>query len=332
MDKKMSILSVCGGNGVILFPFRRHLIANIEPRTAFKTPDNVQWKLNFDKIPLYKDLSRFYTDFDPLPELDLIIGAPDCGHSSILGLSRNKVYSDPRDNESLNMFFKAVTDLQPKVFVMENLNKFLETVTKSDLRERFSEYKLIFHNMSVSAFGNSQINRVRLLVIGVRRDTGLNPSVFRDIIQMGELKYCDELLKGLVYGEKCHIREDISTPITLYAGFKTTAEEIRKRWGDTNWTRWKVEGRNFTTAPGVYRNLADHYPNTARKANRQYNSEGLMMSPRELARIMGIPDEFEIWQANSSLAINKGRLTATKGAVYEVGLWVLGCMKVLLGT
>ena len=318
----MNILGVDGGNGVILYPFKKHLIANVEPRVAFKTPKNIQWNLNFPLVPLFKSLQECYSELDPLPDLDLIIGAPDCGHSSILGLSRAKVYSDPRENESLKLYFRAIRDLQPKVFVMENLNKILDTMTKADFREMFSEYKLIFHNMSVSAFGNSQINRIRLLIIGVRRDTDINYGYFKDVCKMKELKHCDELRKGLVYGEKCHIREDISTAITLYAGFKTTAEAIRKGWMDTNWTRWRVEGRNFTTAPGVYRNLDDHYPNTARKANRQYNPDGLMMSPRELARIMGIPDKFEIWQENTSLAINKGRLTATKGAVYEVGLWV----------
>ena len=328
----MNILGVCGGNGVILFPFRKHLIANVEPRTAFKTPKDIQWELNFKGIPLYKSLEECYHNNSSIEDLDLIIGAPDCGHSSILGLSRAKMYSDPRENGSLKMYFQAVRDLQPKVFVMENLNKLLDTMTKADFREMFPEYKLIFHNTSVSVFGNSQINRVRLLIIGVRRDTDLNYGVFGDVCKMTELKTCNQLTKGLVYGEKCHIREDISTAITLYAGFKTSAKEIQKGWVDNNWTRWKVYGRNFSTAPGVYRNLGNGYPNTARKANRQYNPEGLMMSPRELARIMGIPDRFEIWQTNSSLAINKGRLTATKGAVYEVGVWVKERMEMILAS
>jgi asparagine synthase (glutamine-hydrolysing) len=46
--------------------------------------------------------------------------------------------------------------------------------------------------------------------------------------------------------------------------------------------------------PGVYRNLANEYPLTARKQNRQFNSLGYIMSPRELARIQGLPDDFKI--------------------------------------
>jgi len=323
VKNKITVWGICGGNGVILYPFRKYLVGNLEPRGVFKTPGDIQWKLNFE-APLYHDFQIALGSVPRGEEPTLVIGAPDCGHSSILGLSRKKAYSDPRNNESLATFIESTQSLNPLAFVMENLSKVLESIPKQDFRDLFPDYSLIFHEGSVMDFGNSQANRKRLLIVGAKNSPKIDKAPFKKVYQIRNPQFCDELLKGLVYGRDCHIREDISTLITLYAGFKTSAEEIQKGWVQNNWARWPVSGRNFSTAPGVYRNLGNQYPNTARKANRQYNSDGLMMSPRELARIMGIPDSFQLWQDDTRMGycINKGRLTATKGAVYEVGKWV----------
>ena len=329
----MRVLGIAGGNGVILYPFKQHLIANIEIRSIFKTPDNIQWKLNFGKIPLFYDFKAYLrwaveTNTRTLP-IDLIIGAPDCGHSSMLSLSRQKKFSNPKKNESLMMWMEAVKHLEPTIFMMENLEKLLDTMSEEEFELYFDNYQLIFHQGSVSRFGNSQKNRVRMVIIGVKRGTDIPLSYFRKVYQVRTPKLTGELMKGLIYGENGHFREDINTPITIYAGCKITAKEIRDGWLENNWTRWQVTGRNFTTAPGVYRNTPDTYPNTARKANRQYNPEGLMMSPRELARIMGIPDRFQIYIDPKKLTycINKGRVTATKTAPMEISIWLLRQMR-----
>lgn len=300
-------------------------MANIEPRGVFGTPENKQWTANFPDIPLHKSLAKL--TFQP-NELDLIIGAPDCGHSSILGVSRNKVYGDPRANVSLNMYIEGIKKYSPKVFMVENLPKLLETLPKSEWRENFTGYRLFFHEHSVWEYGNSQKNRVRLVIVGVKRNLGFDMAHFHDVFPISEHKTCGELATGLIYGENAHVREDIDSVLTLYAGYKTSARVIRDKWLETNWTRWQVEGRNFTTAPGVYRNLDSQYPNTARKANRQYNQEGLMMTPRELARIMGVPDTFEIVIDKAKLGywINKGRLTVTKTVPFEVAKWMKICL------
>ena len=121
-----------------------------------------------------------------------------------------------------------------------------------------------------------------------------------------------------------HIREDINSEITLYAGFKIKLSEVQKFWiNNPTLKRYKVHDKKFTTAPGVYRNLKKGPPATARKANRQFNPEGLQMSPRELARIQGVPDDFVIYFENSNIGywINKGRATVTKTPPWEIGEW-----------
>lgn len=321
----MKILGIDGGNGSILFPFKKHLVANVEPRGIFGTPKDKQWIANFPDIPLHKSLAQL--SFKP-DELDLIIGAPDCGPSSILGISRNKVYGDPRANVSLNMYIQGIKKYSPKVFMMENLPKLLEVIPKSEWKSNFPGYRIFFHEASVWEWGNSQKNRVRLVIIGVKRNFGFEMDDFAHIFPIGYHNTCGELTKGLVYGENGHVREDIDSELTLHAGYKTTARVIRDKWLETNWTRWQVEGRNFSTAPGVYRNLDSGYPNTARKANRQYNEQGLMMTPRELARIQGVPDTFKIVIEEDKLGywINKGRVSVTKCPPMEIPIWMKRCL------
>jgi len=329
----MDIIGVCGGNGVILHPMRKSLVANYEPRSLFRTRNDIQWYINFEDIPIYNHPLDFFDHYRTriINGVDVIVGAPDCGHSSVLAYSRAKKTSDPLKNDSFNLFLRSVKMSKPKVFMMENLAKVLEMVPKEVFKETFPEYKLIFLIGSVEMWGNSQRNRKRLVLIGLHRPSfGKNLAEARDhftnVYKINKTKNCEELLSGLesLSGENGHIRESITDVITLYAGYKDSLHNIQKFWElHPHLKRWPVSDRNFTTAPGVYRNLAHDLPATARKANRQFNHEGLQMSPRELARIQGVPDKFKIYTDTDELTywINKGRTTVTKTPPYEIGKW-----------
>jgi len=318
-------LGVCGGNGVILHPFKGHLIANIEPRSKFHTGYEYQWRLNFD-VPLYRELQSRKR----IGEVDVIVGAPDCGHSSVLSYSRKKSLSNPKENESLQIYIKSIHKYKPKIFSLENLPAFLQNYGEDDLRRTFSNYRLVFHCCSVSRFGNSQVSRKRLLIIGVRVDLGRKILKKFKLPREGryELKTSGELLRGLIYpNEKlCHVRENLDQVITLYAGKKLGLTHIKRVWTTALQfsKRWKVVDGNFSNAPGVYKNLAHEYPLTARPANRQFNHMGEMMSARELGRIQGIPDSFNLWydKGKSQYCINKARVTVAKSTPYEIGIWL----------
>lgn len=329
----MKVLGICGGNGVILHRFKKHLIGNIEIRSIFHTKDNEQWKANFGNIEYVRKKDNIFRQIDrgDINNLDIVIGAPDCGHSSILALSRAKSFSNPKNNESLNLFIACVKSFSPKVFLMENLDKLLEQYTYSDLRVVLSQYNIHFKTVSVSEFGNSQLNRIRLLIIGIRKDFdyGLSNEVrdqFLKIYKVSKLKTSSELTSGLEEEDykTGNIREPLSDIITIYSGAKLSLQDIKLYWErNPDKKRFVVTDRKFTTAPGVYRNLPNEYPATARKANRQYNHLGLQLTPRELARIQGIPDYFKIYidPKNPKYWINKSRATVTKTPPYEIGDW-----------
>lgn len=321
----MNVLGVQAGNGVIVHPFKECLVGNLETRAIFHTKNNEQWVANFGNIPLYKTVEQARKGIKT--PIDIIIGNPDCGHSSILSYSRKKALSDPKENKSLNLYIRAIKKYKPKVFLLENLPKLLDILDFDYWRATFKDYHFVYNISSVSAYGNSQTTRIRLVLIGVKVNNSNNIQYqFNNVYKVNQLKTTRELLAGLEEEKPQlgHVREPLDSIITLYAGFKISLEDVQRSWLENpESSRWQVRGRKFTTAPGVYRNLPDKYPSTARKANRQFNPSGLQMSPRELARIQGIPDEFIIYMNNDNQQywINKGRASVTKCPPYEIGKW-----------
>ena len=324
----MKILGIDGGNGVILYPVRKYLIGNIEIRSVFKTPEDIQWKLNFDDIPLITKVS----EMTQITSCDVIIAAPNCGHSSILAYSRAKKLSDPMKDDSFELFLTSIKYYKPKVFMMENLPKVLDMVPREVWYKSFPEYKFIFHTLSVSEWGNSQKTRIRLVLIGLKKETfkdNLSKAQyhFSNVYKLKELKICKDLLEDLGDEEIPsigHIREDINSIITMYSGFKISLKEAQNFWLENpTLKRWPVNDKKFTTAPGVYRNLENSYPAVARKANRQFNAQGLQMSPRELAIIQGVSKRFKIYMdpERKIFSINKGRTTITKTPPMEISRW-----------
>ena len=324
------VLGISSGGGVSLYPFKKYLIGNIEGRAIFHTPGNKQWKENFKGIPLYRQIHQDYIpEFSP----DVVISSPDCGSGSVLRFSRAKKLGDHKKNDSLSMFFSGIVYWQPKFFLFENLEGLFKSFERGDFYYILDNYRLIEHVAPVTMWGNSQIHRKRLIIVGIRKD--LNPKIdryFKLPDYRDRNKTCDQLYGDLdnirdfnTSVSTAHIRESILSEITIYAGKKMSITQIRDHWQTElkNKKRWEVTDRKFKNAPGVYRNRKNDYPATARKANRQFDHNGLMLSPRQLARIQGVPDEFKIMinPSNLNYWINKGRALVTKTPPMEISQW-----------
>lgn len=88
MQKPIVILGVDAAQGALLFPFKEsgfEIIANVEPRAVFHSKKEEQWKLNFGDIPFVRSLEEVKNS-----KIDLILGSPSCGHSSVFSYSRKK--------------------------------------------------------------------------------------------------------------------------------------------------------------------------------------------------------------------------------------------------
>lgn len=325
MDK-LNILGLCAGNGVSLFPFKKtfNILGNIEPRAIFYSRCQSQWVANFAETPMVKKLVDF------TEPVDVIIGNPDCGHSSVLTYSRSKSLKDAKENASLALYIQGIKKYSPKFFLLENLQAMLNSMPEDLLAEYFSNYKIIYIKGSVLLFGNSQATRERLVIIGIRKDIlpEVNDLAFTKLKENFTGLTCQQLigdLENYVSFEEGHVREDNSKVVCLwYKGEKVNLSQAREIWvGPLKKERCWPGAYNTKTQPGVFKLFPDRLPLTVRKQNRQFNYLGLSLTPREMARIQGIPDTFKlhVTPEKKDYWINKARATVSKQPPYEIALW-----------
>lgn len=328
----MNVLGVCAGQGALLFPFRKHLIGNIEVRGVFHTPGEEQWKANFGNIPFYKGFCL--QEFDE--KVDIIISSPDCGASSIMRLSKVKELGNPKDNRSLNLVTAAILEYKPKIFLIENLPRLLSLLPCEFFEETFKDYKLIFHERSVSDYGNSQVSRKRLIIIGVHKKTGKKYlNAFDEVFQVKTPKLTRDLLFVSPYGSNYNI--PIEKTLAMYdyrklpAKKNLTVRKIQLLWNSDfkNEKKWPIKTAKMSTLPGVYRLELDKAPLTLRPADRQFRPDGYPLGILDFKAIMGFPKAYKIFmdEGNYLYWLNKARYTIAKGSVYEISVWFKRCLK-----
>lgn len=330
--KKLRVLGVCAGQGALLFPFKKNLLGNIEIRGVFHTPGEEQWELNFGDIPFYKGFCL--QEFNE--KVDIIISSPDCGASSVMRLSKVKELGNPKDNRSLNLVIASILKYKPKIFLIENLPRLLSLLPKGFFEETFKDYKLIFHERSVSDYGNSQVSRKRLVIIGVHKKTGKKYlDAFNEVFQVKTPKLTRDLLFVSPYGSNYNIPIDKTLAMYDYRklpGKKNlTVKDIHKLWAkDFNKEKkWPIKTAKMSTLPGVYRLENDKPPLTLRPADRQFRPDGYPLGIKDFKAIMGFPKKFKIYmdKANYLYCLNKARYTIAKGSVFEIAIWFKRCLK-----
>lgn len=330
--KELKVLGVCAGQGALLFPFRKHLIGNIEIRGVFHTPGEEQWKANFGDIPFHKGFCL--QEFDK--KVDIILSSPDCGHSSVMRLSKVKELGNPKDNRSLNLVIAAILEYKPKIFLIENLPRLLSLLSRDFFEKTFKDYKLIFHERSVSDYGNSQVSRKRLIILGVHKKTGKKYlNAFDEVFQVKTPKLTRDLLFVSPYGSNYNI--PIEKTLAMYDYRKLpekknlTVEKIQVLWNSAfkQEKKWPIKTAKMSTLPGVYRLELDKPPLTLRPADRQFRPDGYPLGILDFKAIMGFPKAYKIFmdEGNYLYWLNKARYTIAKGSVYEISVWFKRCLK-----
>lgn len=322
----MKILGICAAQGALIYRSKKYLVANVEPRSVFHTKNNEQWKLNFGDIPFVKT-------FDEIPDfknINMIIGSPSCGHSSRFSYSRKKSLGKPKEDPTITMFTEAIIKYKPQIFIMENLPKLIDLIPISEWEATLEDYEIVAHCHPVSVFGNSQIHRKRLILIGINKNAsrdfinyfkGITPKLNKKLYKVAQINPREHL----------NFKEDDNKKLSMYhyadkARKSLTVAQVRNLWQNEfkDWYRWPMIGHKMKTLPGVYRNKPNDYPLTLRPSNRQFGPNGDIMGLDEYRIIMGFPKRFKIYfeDSNKTYWLNKGRNALAKGSVYEIGLWI----------
>lgn len=334
--KKLNILGVSAGQGALLYPFlnekRFRIVGNIEPRAVFHTKNEEQWKLNFNDIP-------FVRDFITLDRVDIIVSSPDCGASSVMRLSKSKKLGNPEKNKSFNLVLFTIKHYKPKIFLIENLPRLLSLISQEFLEKSLQGYRLIYHQRSVSDYGNSQVSRKRLVIIGIREDLPAELlENFTKVYKVEDLKCTRELLEPAYYDcNNDNYMPPKSKTMAMYdyrlLPDKTclSIRKIHKLWitDFEDEKKWPIKTDKMKTLPGVYRLEEIYYPLTLRPADRQFRPDGWPLGISDFKNIMGFPKEYKIFMDHSNYLywLNKARYTLAKGSVYQVGEWFKDVIK-----
>jgi len=343
--KKLRVLGVSAGQGALLFPFLQlenfKIVANIEPRGVFHTPKEEQWKLNFEGIPFIRDRGYLFELVKSEKPVDIIVSSPDCGASSIMRLSKVKQLGNPKENSSLNLVIQSIQTLKPKVFMIENLPKLVTLLPPEFFESAVPEYKLIYHQRSVSDYGNSQVSRKRLVIIGIRKDVKKLKKAFDDVFPVAKLKVTSQLLEVAQFeGNDLNYMPPLDKRLAMYDYRKLpdkkslTVKKVHKLWNKDfkDEKKWPIKTAKMNTLPGVYRLEGNKPPLTLRPADRQFRPDGWPLGIQDFKAIMGFPKGYQIYMDSSNPKkyiywLNKARYTIAKGSVYEVGKWFSQCLE-----
>ena len=175
----ISTFAGCGGSslGYQLAGFRE-LLAVEWDNNAVET-----FKLNFPDVPV------FHGDIKKLSgercmnmagivsgELDVLDGSPPCQGFSTAG---KRKFDDPR-NSLFNEYARLLEELQPRVFVMENVTGLVKGCMKQAYLKIVSElrrcgYQVVGKIMNAMYYSVPQ-SRQRVIIIGTRKDLPFSPT------------------------------------------------------------------------------------------------------------------------------------------------------------
>ena len=175
----ISTFAGCGGSSL------GYQMAGFTELLAVEWDDNAveTFKLNFPDVPVYHGDIAKLTGIECLRlagikkgELDILDGSPPCQGFSTAG---KRKFNDPR-NSLFMEFARLLRELQPKVFVMENVTGMVKGVMKQAYLTiiktlRDCGYRAKGEVLNAMYFNVPQ-SRERVIIIGVRNDLNLEPS------------------------------------------------------------------------------------------------------------------------------------------------------------
>lgn len=175
----ISTFAGCGGSSL------GYKLAGFKELLAVEWDNNAveTFRLNFPEVPVYHGDIAALTGDECMRiagvskgELDVLDGSPPCQGFSTAG---KRKFDDPRNSLFIE-YARLVDELQPRVFVMENVTGMVKGYMKQAYLQivktlRECGYQVKGQVMNAMYYNVPQ-SRQRVIIIGVRNDIGIEPS------------------------------------------------------------------------------------------------------------------------------------------------------------
>jgi DNA (cytosine-5)-methyltransferase 1 len=198
------------------------------------------FKLNFPGIPFWnaflgKDSGKEILKLTSLQpaDLDILFASPPCQGFSMAKGARS--ISDSR-NDLLLDTIRIIRDIQPKVFIIENVKGLISGEMKMKLNQviRMIEnihYRFAFKVLLASDYGVPQL-RERIILIGIRDEIGMLPSFPKPIISsdLSIKNFVDDIdfFTTGQYAHNIYTKDQICRTITATASLKFFKNGIKR--------------------------------------------------------------------------------------------------------
>lgn len=301
----LKCLGVYSGIGAPLLGARAagfEIVGNIDHRKIFKKDQTFVKNFNAPMWMHHND-----APLDEFKNIDLVFGHPACG-----GFSTMRVNKEEDKDYMIPDFVDAVKRIQPKFFAMDNLAKSLTRMDAYMWIEAFPEYDLFFEWVSNYGYGNAQINRDRLFVIGALKDLDyafVPNEEFKQITVWDKIKDLPQD-RDIPEIQHIHYRGDYMTAFRWYHFNKgwpgnefVPIEDLKGYIRDwPNFKNFTYFNRKGEVKPKIgYYKVDIHKPARTLTGgggviHNQYRTDTLEpFTIRERCRLMGFPDDFLIY-------------------------------------
>lgn len=288
------------------------VVGNIEWRDYYRLVDGEgrnTFTANFPEAFFVRGMDDMDPlEFDGLKGVDLIMGHPECGKYSALNGSSKTFHEAKYDAQDIPLFVWYLHLLQPRFFVMDDLPDSFLAFPMEEYVKLLPGYDLFPEWISNYHYGNPQLKRERMFMIGARKEEGytFEPGEFDsqmmvwDSIGDLEKKYSKEEDGWAHYPPN-------RTNFSMASNLRHRGDRIS--WGDlAKWirTEWQP-GKNIT----YHTREGDIKPRLSFMQMHQYRhayvitggnphfhpTTGFPMTIRERARLQGFPDTFSFYGA-----------------------------------
>lgn len=181
INGKYTVISLFAGGGGSLLGYKK---AGYKELLAIDWDDNAiqTLKANFNIPTLKENILNLHVDtifkYTNIKrgELDILDGSPPCQGFSTIGVRK---INDPR-NDLYKRYIYFLNELQPKVFVMENVPGLIKGKMKGYFIDIMNDLKNTNYNVRCrllnAKYYNVPQSRSRLIWIGVRKDINILPT------------------------------------------------------------------------------------------------------------------------------------------------------------